>query len=230
MKAHVLLVEYAERLRIALTNRFREEGCTVDSVTDGDAAFERIVSEPFDMLILGLMLPGLNVLDLCRDIRARAINTPILLLTADSTTEEKVTALKVGVDAYVTKPFDMGELLARTEALLRRKPAACSYARRFGSICVDLIDSSVTRDGVPIRLSTQEFRLLSYFVRRSGALISREQILQEVWGYDVDSLTRTVDVHVARLRQKLEVDPKRPNLIRTVRRMGYRFETVNQPF
>jgi two-component system alkaline phosphatase synthesis response regulator PhoP len=230
MNAHVLLMEDAERLRIALTDRLREEGCTVDSVTDGDAAFEKIVSEPFDMLILGLRLSGRNVLDLCRDIRVHGIKTPILLLTAHSTTEEKVTALRLGADAYVTKPIDMGELLARTEALLRRTPAARSYVRNFGSIRVDLIDSSVTRDGVPLRLSTQEFRLLSYFVRHSGVLLSREQILRDVWGYDVDSLTRTVDVHVASLRYKLEVDPKRPNLIRTVRRMGYRFETVNQPF
>ena len=228
MKAHVLLVEDEDRLRIALNNLLREEGCTVESVTDDDAAFEKIVSEHFDMLILSLGL-GRNVLDLCRDIRARGIKTPILLLTAHCTTEQKVIALKLGADAYLTKPVDLGELLARTEALLRRTPARDREVRHFGSVSVDLNSSSVTRNGMSIRLSVQEFRLLSYFVRHSGVLLSREQILRDVWDGGFDAGTRTLDVHIANLRQKLEADPKRPNLIHTVRGMGYRFETVMPP-
>lgn len=229
MKAHVLLVEDEERVRIALADSFRKEGCTVDSVTDGDAAFEKITTEPFDLLILSLRLPGRNVLDLCRDIRARDIKIPILLLTAHSTIEEKIIALKLGADAYLAKPFDLGEPLARTEALLRRMPAARSDVRQVGSIRLDLKGATVTRNGVPIRLSNQEFRLLSYFVRHSGVALSREKILRDVWDYDTGSMTRTVDVYVGRLRQKLEADPKRPSLIRTVSRVGYKFETVKQP-
>jgi two-component system, OmpR family, alkaline phosphatase synthesis response regulator PhoP len=224
-----LLVDNEKRLRIALTNCLRDEGCTVDSVWNADTAFDKITTEPFDLLILNLRLPDRNCLDLCREIRARGIKTPILLLTARTTTDEKVTALKLGADAYLTKPFDPKELLAWTEALLRRAPATLRHVRHFGSIRVDLRASRVTRDGVPIRVSTQEFRLLSYFVRYSGVPLSREQILRDVWGYHVDSLTRTVDVHVASLRQKLEVDPKRPKLIRTVPGMGYKFDTVKQP-
>jgi len=223
VKAHVLLVEDENRLRAALTRRLREEGCVVDSMTNADAAFEKIATEPFDIIILGVRLPGGNVLDLCRDIRARGIKTPILLLTAQSTTEEKVMALKLGADAYINKPFEVGELLARTEALLRRAPP--SQVCQFGSVRVDLGATVVTRDGVPVRLSAQEVRLLHYLATHSGVLLSREQILREVWGYGMDAMTRTLDVHIASLRQKLEIDPKRPNLIRTVRRLGYRFET-----
>jgi two-component system alkaline phosphatase synthesis response regulator PhoP len=223
MKAHVLLVEDESRLRTALARRLCEEGCIVDSIANANAAFEKITTQPFDILILSLGLPGRNVLDLCRDIRARGIKTPILLLTAESTTEEKVMALKLGADAYLTEPFEAAELLARTEALLRRAPPSQMW--QFGSIRVDLGAAVVTRDGVPVRLSAQEVRLLSYFVRHSGVLLPREKILRDVWGYGVDAMTRTLDVHIASLRQKLEVDPKRPSLIRTVRKMGYRFET-----
>jgi two-component system, OmpR family, alkaline phosphatase synthesis response regulator PhoP len=226
MNARVLLVEDENRLRTALTCRLREEGCVVDSMTDADAVFEKITTESFDILVLSLRLPGRNVLDLCRDIRARGIKIPILLMTSQSTTEEKILALKLGADAYVNKPFEVRELLARTEALLRRTPP--SPTCQFGSIHVDLGAAMVTRDGLPVRLSTQEFRLLSYFVRHSGVLLRREEILREVWGYGIDAMTRTLDVHIASLRQKLEADPKRPNLIRTVRRLGYRFDPVRQ--
>lgn len=180
------------------------------------------------MLILSLRLQGHNSLDLCRDIRMRAIKIPILLLMTECPTEQKVMALRLGADAYLTKPFDPQELLARTEALLRRIPRVERWAHNLGAIQMNLSTASVTRDGVPVPLSTQEFRLLSYFVRHSGLLLSREQILREVWGYCVDAMTRTLDVHIASLRQKLEVDPKRPNLIRTVRGMGYRFEISKQ--
>lgn len=226
MKAHVLLAENDELLRSALTTFLRKEGLTVDSIADGNAALARITTEPFDLLIVSLGLQGCNVLDLCRDIRVRGIETPILLLTAHCPTEQKILALKLGADAYLTKPFDAEELAARTEALLRRAPATISHVCHFGSICVDLNGSRVTRDGVPIRLSAQEFRLLSYFVRHSGVLLSRGQIMREVWGRGVDSKTRKLDVHIANLRHKLEIDSKRPNLIHTVRGMGYRFETV----
>jgi DNA-binding response OmpR family regulator len=224
MRAHILLAEDEERSRIALSERLCEEGCTVESVMHGDEAFQKITTQAFDMLILNFRMQDCNCLNLCRDIRARGVKIPILLLTGRCAVEQKIMALKLGADAYLAKPFDPAELLALTEALLRRISIADRLVHHFGSICVNLSTRSVTRDDVAIRLSGREFRLLSYFVRHPGVLLPREQILKDVWDDGVDASTRTLDVHVASLRQKLEVDAKRPKLICTVRKRGYRFE------
>ena len=178
----------------------------------------------FDLMILDIMLPVRSGLDLCRDIRIAGVQTPILLLTARGETVDKVVGLKVGADDYVTKPFDMLELTARVEALLRRGPSGKKEGiHQFGSLRVDVRATSVAQDGVPIHLSAKEFHLLLYFIEHRGATLSRDQILQDVWGYDAATLTRTVDMHVASLRQKLEKEPKRPVLILTVTGLGYRF-------
>jgi two-component system alkaline phosphatase synthesis response regulator PhoP len=171
------------------------------------------------------MLPRRNGFDVCRDIRRAGLATPVLLLTARSQVPDKVVGLKLGADDYVTKPFDTQELMARVEALLRRAPSRTGQGvHHFGDLTVDIRGTSVTRAGQPIYLSAREFQLLRYFVDHAGTTLSRDEILREVWAYDEGTFTRTVDVHVASLRQKLEKDPKKPELILTVPGIGYKFE------
>ena len=172
------------------------------------------------------MLPLKSGFDICRKVRQNALDTPILMLTARGQTIDKVTGLQFGADDYLTKPFDMMELEARIEALLRRaapKPAAAEASYTFGNIHVDFRGAKVTRDKAPVVFSAREFHLLLYLVEHRGATISREELLTEVWGYDAMTSTRTVDVHVAWLRQKIEENPKFPIWILTVRGMGYKF-------
>jgi two-component system, OmpR family, alkaline phosphatase synthesis response regulator PhoP len=226
MNERILLVEDEIGLRMTLGDRLRREGYVVETAADGVSGFERASSEPFDLLILDVMLPGRSGLDVCRDLRQREIRTPIMMLTARGQTSDKVIGLRLGADDYLAKPFEMPELLARAEALLRRaaQPAyAGASIHQVGSIRVDFLKTEVTRDGRQIVLSAKEFQLLRFFVEHRGETVSREQLLSEVWGYDVMPSTRTVDVHVAWLRQKLERDPREPELILTVHGLGYKF-------
>lgn len=225
MNENILVVEDEEALRITLGDRLRSEGYMVDFAADGDQGFDKATRLPFDLIILDVMLPARSGFDVCRDIRQAGLATPVLLLTARGQTAEKVVGLKLGADDYVTKPFDPLELLARIEALLRRAPVRSRQGiHHFGSIVLDSRATRVTRDGKPVYLSAREFQLLQYFLEHAGDTLSRDEILKEVWGYDVGTMTRTVDVHVASLRQKLEKDPKHPQLIVTVPGVGYRFE------
>ena len=226
MHENILLVEDEEALRKTLGDRLRNEGYSVECVGDGVVGSEMAIGQPFDLIVLDLMLPRRNGIDVCRDIRQAGLITPILMLTARAETSEKVLGLKIGADDYVTKPFDMLELMARIEALLRRAPSHSSSKERalqFGSIRVDLRGTTVTRDGRPVNLSAREFQLLRYFIENRGSTLSREELLREVWGYDGSTFTRTVDVHVAGLRQKLENNPKQPEIIHTVQGLGYKF-------
>ena len=225
MSYNILLVEDEEALRMTLADRLRSEGYAVDFAADGQRGFEMATRLPFDLIILDIMLPRRNGLDLCRDIRKAGLAIPILLLTARGQTADKVVGLKLGADDYVTKPFDTLELMARVEALLRRptQPAA-QTVYQFGSVCIDIPGTKVTKAGKMVRLSAQEFQLLRYLLEHAGTTLSRDEILREVWGYDAGTFTRTLDVHVASLRQKLENDPKRPELIVTVPGLGYKFE------
>jgi two-component system alkaline phosphatase synthesis response regulator PhoP len=179
---------------------------------------------PFDLVILDVMLPSRNGFDVCRDIRQAGMATPILMLTARDQTTDKVVGLKLGADDYVTKPFESAELLARVEVLLRRVPIQIGQGiHEFGSIRVDVKRSTVTRSGQPVYLTGREFQLLRYFIERPSTTIPRKELLRSVWGYVTDALTRTVDTHVASLRQKLEENPKRPEYIITVSGTGYKF-------
>jgi two-component system alkaline phosphatase synthesis response regulator PhoP len=232
MNENILIVEDEEELCMTLGDRLHSEGYTVDLATDGNAGLEKATNLPFDLIILDIMLPYRSGLDLCSEIRRAGIATPILLLTARSQTADKVVGLKLGADDYVTKPFDTLELMARVEALLRRKPAKQGTGHsggpevyRFGSIVLDLRKTSVTRDGKPVNLTAREFNLLRYFVEHKGVAISRDELLREVWGHNSGTFTRTVDVHVASLRQKVEDSPKNPEMIMTVPGIGYRFQT-----
>jgi two-component system alkaline phosphatase synthesis response regulator PhoP len=224
MNESILLVEDEEGLRMTLSDRLRSEGYVVDFAADGVEGYDKATRLPFDLIILDIMLPNRNGFDVCRDIRREGLATPILILTARDHTAEKVLGLKLGADDYVTKPFDTLELMARIEALLRRGTAPGQNIYQFGPIRIDVRRTTVTRDGNPVYFSAREFQLLRYFAQHVGVTLSREELLREVWGYEASTFSRTVDVHVSSLRQKLESDPKRPELIITVSGLGYKFE------
>jgi two-component system alkaline phosphatase synthesis response regulator PhoP len=224
MNESILIVEDEQALRTTLSDRLRAEGYVVDTAEDGQEGANKAMSLPFDLIILDVMLPFRNGFDVCRDIRQAGMATPILFLSVKDQTEDKVIGLKLGGDDYVTKPFKAAELLARVEVLLRRVPIhAGTGVYHFGSIRVDLRRGQVTREDQSVYISGREFQLLRYLVEKAGTTIPRTELLRSVWGYDEGMFTRTVDVHIASLRQKLELDSKRPELIITVPGVGYKF-------
>lgn len=224
---HILLVEDEKGLIMTLTDRLESEGFAVTSASDGKKGFDAAAAGHFDLIILDVMLPKKNGYDIARDLRQKGINTPILMLTAKGETIDKVLGLKLGADDYLTKPFEVIELLARVEALLRRSPhqtnGATAEAFRFGTVTIDFKRAEVTRNADPIDLSAMEFKLLQFLIENRGTVHSRDALLDAVWGYDAMPTTRTVDVHIAWLRQKLEENPRHPNYIQTVHGMGYKF-------
>ena len=232
MSTHrLLLVEDEPGLQLTLSDRLAAEGYEVETAGDGDAAIALATTQPFDVIVLDVMLPGRDGFDVVRVLRAKGVVTPVLMLTARGQVADRVVGLKLGADDYLTKPFEVIELLARLEALQRRTQGPASgvvgdpgHARhRFGEVTVDVRRAEVTRGDAPVDLSAKEFQLLRYFLEHRGATLSREELLQEVWGYQSTPSTRTVDVHVAWLRQKLEPNPKLPRHILTVHGLGYKF-------
>jgi two-component system alkaline phosphatase synthesis response regulator PhoP len=224
MKRRLLLVEDEPALVMTLTDRLQAEGYDVDSAADGDEGFRRASTPPYyDLILLDVMLPGRSGFEVCRQLRQAGVSTPILMLTARGQVTDRVAGLQFGADDYVVKPFDMAELLARLQALLRRAGPSASPVAAFGSVRVDFRSAEVTREGQPVSLSAREFQLLRYLIEHCGAMISREQLLRDVWGYQPNLSTRTVDVHMAWLRQKLEDNPKNPQFLLTVRGLGYKF-------
>jgi len=221
----ILLVEDESALVITLTDRLEAEGFEVVSVSDGDAGLREGHRPDLDHILLDVSLPHRNGFDVCRDLRQDGVVTPVMMLTARGQVIDKVLGLKLGADDYLTKPFDTMELLARIEALLRRgKQVAPSVdVHVFGEVRVDFRSAEVIRGNTSVDLSSLEFRLLRYFIERRGALLTRNELLDKVWGYDATPTTRTVDVHVASLRQKIEANPSQPELIVTVHGMGYKF-------
>jgi two-component system, OmpR family, alkaline phosphatase synthesis response regulator PhoP len=226
MDEQILLIEDEEALRMTLIDRLVAEGYVVDYAADGEEGLRKAMERAPDLVVLDIMLPRKNGFDVCREIRQAGLTTPILMLTARGQTVDKVVGLKLGADDYLTKPFDMTELMARIEALLRRspgKPAAPGQTCQIGRLRIDFRGTTVTRDDELVNLSAREFQLLRYFVEHRGATLSRDELLTKVWGYNAGAFTRTVEVHVANLRQKLEDDPKQPRLIVTVSGLGYKF-------
>ncbi len=226
MQYKILLIEDDPGLCLTLSDRLKKEGYAVEVSNDGEAGFNQAANQPYDLIILDLMLPKKSGYDVCRDLRQTGLIIPILMLTARHQTVDKVLGLKLGADDYLTKPFEMLELLARVEALLRRATRTFTSAPavyQFGSVQVDFRKTEVVRNGEVLALSAKEFQLLRYFIDHRGETLSREKLLQEVWGYSAVPYTRTVDVHIVWLRQKIEDDPKQPQWVLTVHGLGYRF-------
>lgn len=225
MKKRILVVEDEALLAMTLADRLTDDGYVVETVSDGNAGTSRAKDEAFDLIILDIMLPGKSGFDVCRDLRQSKIDTPILMLTARGQVTDRVVGLKLGADDYLCKPFQMIELLARVEALLRRRHDAASGPDiyQFGTTRVDFNRAQVTVNGRDVYLSALEFKLLRHLIEQRGIVLSRDELLNKVWGYDATPSTRTVDVHVSSLRQKLETDPRQPELILTIHGLGYKF-------
>lgn len=228
MGHRIFIVEDDPRLLRALSDLLGNEGYAVESAIDGAAAVQRARAEHFDLILLDVMLPSLGGFEVCLQLRESGIDTPILMLTARGHVDDKIIGFKAGADDYLTKPFDMNELCVRVEALIRRASrgqrmgAMMDYS--FGKVNVDFRELTLDRGGETFALSEREGRLLRYMIENRGKVISRDTLLQEVWGYNSMAYTRTVDVHIVRLRHKVEDDPKNPHYIITVHGLGYRFD------
>ncbi|MCC6588978.1 MAG: response regulator transcription factor [Bryobacterales bacterium] len=226
MSLRILLVEDEPGLVLTLTDLLSAEGYDVDSATDGIQGADKALSGGYDMVVLDVMLPGKNGFDVCKEIRQHGMDLPVLMLTARTQVIDRVVGLKIGADDYLVKPFDPSELLARVEALLRRvRRENLSPVMRFqfGDVQVDFDRGEVSREGTPISLAGKELQLLRYLVDHRHQVVSREELLRNVWEYQPSVTSRTVDVHVAWLRQKLEENAQRPRHFHTVRGVGYRF-------
>ena len=224
--ARILVIEDNAELAYGLRNNLEIEGHAVAVASDGNDGLARVREGQADLVILDLMLPGLDGFRVLRALRERDRDTPVLILTARGEEGDKVRGLKLGADDYVTKPFGLLELLARVEALLRRREAGKTAGEilRFGTIEVDRAARAVRRNGETIGLAPKELDLLLALFDARGAAVSRVTLMQRVWGYQADVLSRTVDSHVLELRRKLEPDPAEPRHILTVRKVGYRLE------
>jgi two-component system alkaline phosphatase synthesis response regulator PhoP len=226
MSSRILLVEDEPGLVLTLTDRLSSEGYDVASALDGPAGLARATAEKWDLILLDVMLPGMNGFDVVKEMRQKKVTAPVIMLTARGQVVDKVLGLKLGADDYLTKPFDTLELLARIEAQIRRAAASSTPGApiyQFGDISMDVRKAEVKRGGKVIDLSAREFLLLKYFVEHREATLTRDELLNDVWGYHSMPSTRTVDVHVAWLRQKIEPDVKHPQYIVTVHGMGYKF-------
>ncbi len=221
----VLIVEDDQAMAVALRDGFTYEGYTVQVARDGSAGLRLAQEKGLDLVILDVMLPRMSGLDVCRQLRGAGNQTPIIMLTARGQEIDKVLGLKTGADDYVTKPFSFLELMARVEAVLRRaaKPSEQIETVEFGDVVVNFKTFEATKGGKAVELSPREFKMMRYFVEHRGEVVSRDQLLDHVWGYDGLPLTRTVDMHIAKLRQKIEDTPGDPHHIITVHRVGYKF-------
>lgn len=221
----ILIVEDEPNMVAGLRDNFEYEGYDVITAPDGVAGLERALEESPDLVVLDVMMPRMSGLDVCKQLKARRPSMPIIMLTARGQEVDKVVGLELGADDYVTKPFSIRELLARVKAVLRRAHAAPKDKElyKFGDVEVNLRSCQVSRKGKPVDVSSKEFELLKYFLCHSGEAISRDKLLEEVWGYDRFPTTRTVDAHIVRLRQKVEVKPEDPHFILTVHGVGYKF-------
>jgi DNA-binding response OmpR family regulator len=219
----VLIVEDEPALERGLADAFRQRGYDVATARDGEAGLDAALSGRPDLIVLDIMLPRMNGYEVCRTVRDQGLEMPILMLTAKGREEDIVLGLNLGADDYITKPFKLGELMARVNALLRRRGAS-SVPSRFGDCDVDLESRRVRRNGRSVALTAKEFKLLTFFLERPGRALSRDTILNAVWGSSVFVTPRSIDRCVTTLRAKVEPDPRRPTYIHTLRDIGYRFE------
>jgi len=221
----VLIVEDEPDMALGLQDNFEYEGYEVVVARDGHEGLNRAISDHPDIILLDVMLPQMSGLDVCRQLRNKGVDAPVIMLTARGQEIDKVIGLEMGADDYVTKPFSIKELLARVRAHLRRtsKQVAEIDSYRFGDVVLEFKSYQATKSGMSIELSPREFELMKYFIQHRGETITRDRLLDEVWGYDNYPFTRTVDNHIAKLRQKIEPQPAEPQYIITVHRVGYKF-------
>ena len=220
----ILVVEDEPGIALGLKNELTVEGYVVEVVGDGQAAVERARGGGFALILLDLMLPKKDGYTVCRELRQAGNRTPILMLTAKALEAEKVLGLELGSDDYVTKPFSSLELHARVRALLRRAAGEASDVYRFDDVEVDFTRAEVRRGGNPVETTALEFKLLSTFVHRRGRILTREQLLDDVWRPDSSPTDRAIDNHIMNLRRKIEPDPQQPRYLVSVRGLGYRFD------
>ena len=224
--AKVLIVEDDQAMAVALRDGFSYEGFQVEAAADGEEGLRLARDLEPDLMILDIMLPKMTGLEVCKTLRDEGSGLPIIMLTARGQEIDKVLGLKLGADDYVTKPFSFMELMARVEAVLRRSQpggGTPSAVHEFGDVIVNIDRHEATKGGTDLELTPREFRLLGYFLSHQGEVVSREELLDAVWGYDTIPFTRTVDTHIAKLRKKIENDPSDPQHLITVHRLGYKF-------
>ena len=217
----VLVVEDSRRLAGIIRRGLLEEGYAVDNAYDGEEAEYMAETTPFDVVILDIMLPKKDGLAVCRDLRSKGVNTPILMLTAKDSVEDKVTGLDAGADDYLVKPFAFSELLARLRALLRREVQPKTQKLQIGDLVLQPVSREVWRDETRLELTAKEYAILEYFIRRPNAVVTRTMLGESVWDYEFDGLSNVIDVYIRRIRQKIDQDGQ-PSLIQTVRGAGYR--------
>jgi DNA-binding response OmpR family regulator len=221
----ILVIEDEPNMVAGLRDNFEFEGYKVITAGDGVEGLQKALDESPDLVVLDVMMPRMSGLEVCKQLRAKRASIPIIMLTARGQEVDKVVGLEIGADDYVTKPFSIRELLARVKAILRRSSTAPKLQEQhsFGDVEVDLRRCRVVRSGKLLDVSSKEFELLKYFISHTGETLSRDRLLEDVWGYDNFPTTRTVDTHLVRLRQKLEPDPEQPQFFLTVHGTGYRF-------
>ena len=220
----VLIIEDDSALLRGLKDNFETQDYAVRLARDGKAGLAAAMSAPPDLVILDIMLPKMNGFEICRAIRAKGLEMPIIMLTAKGQEQDIIRGLELGADDYVTKPFGIRELLARAKAFLRRRQTGVSSVIKFGECNLDLSAHKLFRNGKEVKLTAKEFRLLEFLGRRPGRALTRDQILDGVWGNDIMVNDRSVDRCMTTLRAKIEVDPHHPCYLQTIREIGYRFE------
>lgn len=221
----ILIVEDEPSIALALEDDLRREGYQTEVASDGETATEKALSRQFDLILLDVMLPKQDGFETCRQVRRAGIDTPIILLTAKTQEAEKVMGLEQGADDYVTKPYSARELRARVKAHLRRAAAPTREVYCFGDAVLDLARCELRRGGKRIELSALEYKLLAAFVRHSGRVVTRAQLLDQVWGPGTHVTDRVVDNQVTNLRKKIEPEPERPRYLIALRGLGYRFDS-----
>ena len=224
-RTRILIVEDEPAMVAGLRDNFEYEGYEVISADDGVSGLERALADDPDLVVLDVMMPRMSGLEVCKQVKAKRPSIPIIMLTARGQEIDKVVGLELGADDYVTKPFSIRELMARIKAVLRRVPPHAPIADvfRFGDVEVNIRGNEVRRAGTIVELATKEFALLAYFIAHPGETLSRDRLLDAVWGYQNYPNTRTVDTHIVHLRQKLEPHPEEPRFFVTVHGTGYKF-------
>jgi DNA-binding response OmpR family regulator len=222
--ARILIVEDERDIASVLADDLLMDGHDVEVAADGDSALTRAREETWDLILLDLMLPRRDGLEVCRALRGARIHTPIIMLTAKTQEAEKVLGLEIGADDYVTKPFSPRELRARIKAVLRRFAEECPSVYRFGDLEVDFSRAELRRGKKTVEATPLELKLLTAFIQRRGRVLTRQQLIDEAWGRDTFVTDRVVDAHVVNLRRKIEPKPTQPRFLLSVRGIGYRFD------